>query len=179
MIASQLYTKKGSVWKIITKDLGTQKVFVQSVLRLLDDDQESAACRCVGSSLSIFNLNQTWFFELSLVMQQGFLSSTKKTNLWSRWVWRKWDSQSQNQNYIDHVLQWVLATGLDDQSANLQGDPGAYASFSVREATRVMAGQIVAALPWQCSWQFLVEMNIVILFTQPLRSGRIWHKVNF
>ena len=38
-----------------------------------------------------------------------------------------------------------------DQSASLQGDPTAYASPNAQKETRVMAGQIVAASPRQCT----------------------------
>ena len=36
---------------------------------------------------------------------------------------------------------------------------------------------------WYCTWYFLSKwaklFKLLVLFTQPLRSGRIWHKVNF
>ena len=57
---------------------------------------------------------------------------------------------------FDHVLQQerhrpqlVLITGPDEQSASLQGDFVVYVSLRAPEESRVVAGQIVAALPRQ------------------------------
>ena len=52
----------------------------------------------------------------------------------------------------EHCSQWFLATGPDDQLASLHGDPAEYASFSAREEPRIVARQIVATPPQQCTY---------------------------
>ena len=91
----------------------------------------------------------------TLGMRHGFLSTTRKPSA------RGQESKTvkiKSQSHVDHVLrcqrhrpQRVLATGPDDQSASLQRDPAAFASLSAREETRVVAGQIMAASPRQCT----------------------------
>ena len=46
---------------------------------------------------------------------------------------------------------WVLVTSPDDQLASLQRDPVAFPLLSAQEEMRVVAGQIVAASPQQCT----------------------------
>ena len=65
--------------------------------------------------------------------------------------------QSQNLKSFDDVL-WseehgshqVHATGSDDQSASLQGNPVMFALLRAWKEMGVVAGQIVASSLWQC-----------------------------
>ena len=65
----------------------------------------------------------------------------------------------QSQSPVNHILQCegyciqqVLSTGPDDQSASLEEDPAVYALLSAQKETRVVAGQIIVALPQQCTY---------------------------
>ena len=65
-----------------------------------------------------------------------------------------------------HCPHCVLATGPDDQSASLQRDPVAFASFSVQEEMRVVADNAPAHNALSI-WQFLAEKNIIVLEEPP------------
>ena len=129
--------------------------------------RRSDACKYVRTSSRVFKINQTSFEELSLVMRYF-------------WVWAGNKSPEQpveisnvteveesktvkvkSQSHFDRVLrleghrpQPVLATGPDDQSANLQG-------VCEREEPSVVAGQIVAISSRQCTCSHCYKHPVV------------------
>ena len=71
MNASQLDMKKGCVWKIISEDFGMPKVCTKMVIR------SSTTYRCFLTASNVFELNKIWFKELSVVMRDGYLRTTR------------------------------------------------------------------------------------------------------
>ena len=146
--------------------------------------RRSAACRCVRTSSSKTRKPSARAISGSLRRRRDRTKqdsqNQKSKSCWSR------SSMSEASSTVS--LQWVLATGPDDQSASLQRDPAAFASISAREETRVVAGQIVAASNYislrQCTCSqrpehpafHLAEKNItwscsVWLFSFPQAQG--------
>ena len=86
--------------------------------------------------------------------------------------------KSKVKNHVDHVPQCngyrpqpVLGTGLNDQSVILVRDPATCASLSAREGTRVVARQIVAASPQQCTCSQRPEDPVVLVREEYHRIG--------
>ena len=139
----------------------------------------NSACRCVWTSSSVFKLNQTCFIESSLVMRHGFLSMTWKPCSQRKSLMSQTTESKTVKSLVDHNIWWkrhhpllVLATGLDNQSVNLQ-DPVVYALHSVGKETTVVAGQIVVDYNNAPAHNaliiklYLAEINITILKQLP------------
>ena len=75
-----------------------------------------------------------------------------------------------------------LVKGLRDSVIIRWVDPFIYRIFKIGWNPEKYPGDLkgIAVIQTPVKYQQLkLEWRVIILFTQPLRSGRIWHKVNF